>query len=96
MAHRDGVVSDTFRSASDAVRRQVVTHVRRHPVIVCVARVERIARRSEHRRYLYCVLQTSDNTPGYEYSSWCMCSLRGAIETTLTLILNPNPKLKQP
>ena len=53
VTHGDGVVADSLRGASDAVRRQVVAHVGRHPVVVGVARVERIARRGEHRRNLH-------------------------------------------
>ena len=46
------VVPHAFRPAAHAVRRHVVAAARREPVVRRVARVERIARRREHRRHL--------------------------------------------
>jgi len=52
MAHGHRVVPQPLRGATHAVRRQVVAHVRCHPIVVGVPRVECVARRSKHWRNL--------------------------------------------
>jgi len=52
MTHGDGVMADPLRGATNAVWCQVITHIGGHPVVVRVARIERIARCSEHWRHL--------------------------------------------